>query len=48
MLCELCDPETQSVYVNEGGHEVPCMRDKEGLAGALRCVKRAMAMAEDR
>jgi hypothetical protein len=35
VLCELCDPETQGVYVNEGGHEVPDMRDKEGLAGAV-------------
>lgn len=48
VLRELCDPEEQSVFVHEGGHEVPGVGDKIGLAGAVRCAKRAIARSQER
>lgn len=48
VLHQLCAPEMRSEYIHQGGHEVPGVSDKEGLAGAVRCIKRAIAQAEDR
>lgn len=48
VLKDLCKPEERSVYVHEGGHEIPGVGDKEGLMGMVKCVRRAMARAEER
>ncbi len=48
VLRDLCEPEESTVFEHDGGHEVPGVGDRKGLLGAVRCVKCAVARAEER
>lgn len=42
----ICDPGLLSVFVHEGGHEVPGLGARDGVPGAVRAARRAIITAE--
>lgn len=42
----VCDPGLLSVFVHEGGHEIPGIGAKGGLSGTVRMARRGLARAE--
>jgi len=46
MVQRLCDPRHVSVFVHEGGHEVPGHGSKNGLSGAVKVARRCIIQAE--
>lgn len=42
----LCDPDLLSVFVHEGGHEVPGLGAKSSLLGAVKMARRGIIQAE--
>lgn len=42
----ICDPGLLSVFVHEGGHEVPGLGAKSGVPGAVRAARRAIITSE--
>lgn len=47
VLRELCEPKERSVFVHEGGHQIPRVTDKQGLAGTVKAIKRGLARADE-
>ncbi|KAH8432809.1 uncharacterized protein LDX57_010438 [Aspergillus melleus] len=45
-LSALCCGDKREVFVHEGGHEIPGVRDPEGVLKAVQVVKRTLARAE--
>lgn len=45
-LVALCDSAKRSVFVHEGGHEVPGIGVKSGIPGTVKAVRRASSSAE--
>lgn len=45
-LAALCEPNLLSVYVHEGGHEVPGLGAKLGLLEAVKIARRGVIRAE--
>lgn len=45
-ILNICDPDLLSVFVHEGGHEIPGIGAKSGLIGAVRMARRALTRAE--
>lgn len=45
-LAALCEPNLLSVYVHEGGHEVPGLGAKTGLLEAVKIARRGVIRAE--
>jgi len=41
----LCRPDLRSMYVHDGGHEVPGLGVKAGLASSVKVVRRGFTMA---
>lgn len=39
LLSELCRTQLKSVFVHEGGHEIPGARDRVALSKAVGCVR---------
>ncbi|KAL8724485.1 MAG: hypothetical protein Q9166_007919 [cf. Caloplaca sp. 2 TL-2023] len=48
VLRELCDQKEQSVFVHDGGHEIPSGANSPGLIGAVKCIKRVLTKAEEK
>ncbi|KAH8885980.1 hypothetical protein GQ53DRAFT_828354 [Thozetella sp. PMI_491] len=42
----LCDPDLLSVYVHQGGHEIPGLGAKSGLLGSVKMARRCITLAE--
>jgi hypothetical protein len=42
----ICDPGLLSVFVHEGGHEIPGLGAKNGLSGAVKMAHRGITRAQ--
>lgn len=47
VLSQLCDEHKRSVFVHQGGHEIPGPRDPDALQQAIRAIKRAIERADE-
>jgi pimeloyl-ACP methyl ester carboxylesterase len=45
VLSWLCKGEVRSVFVHEGGHEIPGLRDREGVGSAVGVIRRTVERA---
>ncbi|KAI9842655.1 MAG: hypothetical protein M1837_007022 [Sclerophora amabilis] len=45
VLSKLCDAKMRTVFVHEGGHEVPGTRLKDAVSGAVNAIRKAVDMA---
>lgn len=45
MLSRMCDKNLKSVFIHEGGHEIPGARVTADMLGAVTVIRRAIAMA---
>jgi len=45
-LQAICDATRLSVFVHEGGHQVPGLGAKDGLLGSVRMARRAITLAK--
>lgn len=46
-LTMLCDPQLRSVYVHDGGHEIPGAGSSEAVTNTVNIIRRATLMARD-
>lgn len=46
MVQAICNPKLVSVFIHEGGHEVPGIGVKSGLPGTIKAARRGIARAE--
>lgn len=45
LLNSLCEEEMRSVFIHEGGHEIPGVRTKDDVLGAVKAIRRAVDRA---
>ncbi|KAF2736978.1 hypothetical protein EJ04DRAFT_432072 [Polyplosphaeria fusca] len=45
-LVDLCRKEVRDVFVHEGGHEIPGIKDRAGVTGAVQVMRRAIWRAQ--
>lgn len=46
LLKELCNPQTATIFVHGGGHEVPGLGSKGDVTGAVKAMRRAILKAQ--
>ena len=47
VLSQLCKADSRSVFIHEGGHEVPGSRDRASVISAAQIIRRVIAEALD-
>ncbi|ROV86859.1 hypothetical protein VMCG_10814 [Cytospora schulzeri] len=47
VLSQLCNENKKSVFVHQGGHEIPGPKDPDSLQQAIRVIKRAIERADE-
>lgn len=47
VLSQLCKEDKRSVFVHEGGHEIPGPKDPDALQKAIRVIKRTIERADE-
>lgn len=45
-LMQLCRRDARDVFQHEGGHEIPGIKDREGVTGAIQAMRRAIWRAQ--
>ncbi|CAG8976537.1 hypothetical protein HYALB_00011014 [Hymenoscyphus albidus] len=45
VIAELCNPSMRSIFVHDGGHEVPSGKDKSAVISSVNIIRRAINAA---